>query len=53
MSTVLTELGLVVTAIISNATSLVGLITSTPLLLIPFAFSLIGGTVYLFKSLKR
>lgn len=53
MTEILTDLGSVVTSVMTSAGSVVSFITSNPILLIPFAFTLIGGSVALFKKLKR
>lgn len=52
MSTVLTSLTLVVTSVMGIAGDCVDFVVATPLLLIPFAFTLVGGAIGLFKKLK-
>lgn len=50
---VLADLGSVITTIMTSATGVVSFIVASPILLIPFAFGLIGGAVALFKKLKK
>lgn len=53
MSALLLSLQSVITVIMSLATDIVEFVVASPLLLIPFAFGLIGGAVALFKKLKK
>lgn len=49
---VLADLGSVVTSVLGVGTNVVSFVIASPVLLIPFAFALVGGAIGLFKKLK-
>jgi hypothetical protein len=51
MTTLLTQLGEVVTSVTSTGTDIIAVIMANPLLLLPFGIAFLGAGVGLFKRL--